>query len=309
MAKARLSLVLSDFAIFFANELNRGLVPVTVNRCLNKARFRADTSPYYRSLLYLFADNKLEDADLPLAALRGGSQLSLCADPCYLHPDRDQLLLFYRDLDLTLEEAKAFGLRIQPLFDDFKASLSIQEADSWLLECEQLPALQLTAKEGLNGRAVSDHLPRGKDAPDWVRLWNEIQMLLFDCPENQAREAAGKVPINSVWFWGKGHEPVWRSWPHVSGEAPLLQKLAAESGSVHQHGISEFSQVRARQALHVINFNPDDDWDRQWEVLAQNWLIPAMRALRQWRLHELKLIIPEWGDYTLTPFSSWRFWR
>jgi hypothetical protein len=308
MAKARLSLVLPDYAIFFANELNRGLVPDAVNRCLNKARFHADNSPYYRRLLSLFAEQKLKGTDLPIARLRGGTQNSLCADPCYLHPDRDQLLLFYRDLDLSMQEAEALASRIQPLFDDFNARLTVLAADNWLLECNELPLTDLTAKEGLHGRPVTDHLPSGEGAEDWIRLWNEIQMLLFDCPANQAREAAGKVPINSLWFWGKEGMPAWQAWPHVSGDASLLKALAVETGSDYQSGISEFEQISTRQAVHVLAFDPDSDWDQQWQALVQNWLLPAMRALKYWRLGELELIIPEWGDYKLTPLSSWRFW-
>lgn len=308
MAKARLSLVLSDFAVFFANDLNRGLVPESISRSLNKARFRPDNNPYYRRLLSLFADSQLDADDLPIAALLTGSDQSLCADPCYLHPDRDQLLLFYRELDLSLEEAEAFVSRIQPLLDDFNARLWVQEANNWLLECQQLPPVTFSAKEGLNGRPVAGHLPSGEQAEDWIRLWNEIQMLLFDCPENQAREAAGKVPINSLWFWGKGNMPIWRSWSHVSGNAPLLKALAAQTQSNYQT-VSQFEQITARQALHVLNFDANGDWDAQWQNTAQNWVLPAIRALKQWRLHELELIIPEWGDYRLTPLSSWRFWR
>lgn len=309
MAKARLSLVLSDFAVFFANELNRGLVPESISRSLNKGRFRRDDSPYYRRLLSLFADSQLDPDDLPIAALRAGSDRNLCADPCYLHADRDQLLLFYRDLDLSLEEAKAFALRIQPLLDDFEARLCVLDAENWLLECQQLPSVTFSAKEGLNGRPVGDYLPRGEGAEDWIRLWNEIQMLLFDCPENQAREAAGKVPINSLWFWGKGAMPACRAWSHVSGNALLLKALTAETQSNYQTGISQFEQITARHALHVLSFDANGDWDAQWQQIAHNWVLPAMRALKQWRLHELELIIPEWGDYRLTPLSSWCFWR
>lgn len=309
MAKARLSLVLPEYAIFFANELNRGLVPDSVTKCLNKASFRPDQNAYYRRLFSLFAEQKLKGNDLPLARLRGGSQHSLCADPCYLHPDRDQLLLFYRDLDLSLDEAESLASRIQPIFDDFNARLKVLDADNWLLECKELPVVELTAKEGLHGRPVASYLPSGEGAQDWIRLWNEIQMLLFDCPENQVRQAAGKVPINSLWFWGKVALPTWRAWPHISGKAPLVKALAAETGSHYQSDISEFQQVRARQAVHVLAFDPDSDWEQQWQALAHNWLLPAMRSLKQWRLGELELIIPEWGDYKLTPVSSWRFWR
>src|SRR5690606_4093503 len=38
----------------------------------------------------------------------------------------------------------------------------------------------------------------------WRRLVNELQMLWFDHPVNQAREARGLRPVNSVWLYGGG---------------------------------------------------------------------------------------------------------
>lgn len=307
MAKARLSLVLPDYAALFANELNRTLLPEPLQRLLKKARFQADKRGYYQHLLALLGEQS-PAGDLPIARLRGGSEHSLCADPCYLHPDRDQLLLFYRDLDLSLDEAKAIRQRVQPLLDDFGASLKVQSPQQWLLELESLPEVRFTPKEGLNGLPVTGFLPRGKEAQSWIRLWNEIQMLLFDCPENQAREKAGKVPINSLWFWGKGALPTWQYWPHISGEDNMLTNLAAESGSVYQSGVTAFDDVKAKQALHVMAFDTGQGWEQQLNELTQNWLLPASLALKKWRLSELEIIVPEWGVYRLTSFSSWRFW-
>ncbi|MFX8910711.1 hypothetical protein ABTN03_18850, partial [Acinetobacter baumannii] len=34
------------------------------------------------------------------------------------------------------------------------------------------------------------------------RVINEAQMLLFDAPENQARDARGAAPVNGLWLWG-----------------------------------------------------------------------------------------------------------
>jgi hypothetical protein len=309
MAKQRFSLVLPDFADLFANELNRALLPEALLGLLKKARFESNQAGYYQQLITLFSPHFSQADDLPVAQLRGGSEQSLCADPCYLHPDRDQLLLFYRDLDLTLDEARAIACRIQPLLDDFHARLEVVSADEWLLEMDVLPEVMFTPREGLNSLPVSRYLPRGKSASDWIRLGNEIQMLLFDCPENQQREEAGKVPINNLWFWGKGALPALRAWPLVSGDETVLQRLSAKSGSAYQREIQGFADVNAAKALHVQRLERDADWESQLQTLTEHWLLPAVSALKTWRLRRLEIIVPEWGCYHLSPLSSWYFWR
>ena len=307
MAKACLSLVLADFATLFANDINRAFWPDTLHKILKKARFEADRQGYYQHLLALFSAHSLKPGDLPIALLRGGSAQSLCADPCYLHPDRDQLRLFYRDLDLSLEEAKAIARRVQPLLEDFHARLEVVSPQEWLMELDKSPEVTFSPLEGLEGLPVTEHLPRGTEAQRWIRLWNEMQMLLFECPENQVREKAHKAPINSLWFWGKGRLPELRQWPHVSGDEPVLARLASESDSGFYPAVSGYKQLNARQALHVLTFDIEQDWQTQMNTLTQDWLIPAFQALKRWRLADLEVIVPEWGIYRFRPLSSWRF--
>lgn len=304
-----MSLVLPDFAVLFANELNHALLPECVNKLIKKANFKQDSSGFYQQLLQLFSAEHYSTTDLPMAKLRGGGELSLCADPCYLHPDRDKLLLFYRDLDLSLDEAQAIAAFIQPLFDEIDATLEVHKEDQWVLGLNQPVQTAFSPKEGLHGQPVTDYLPKGVEAENWIRLWNEIQMQLFDCPLNQAREVAGKVPINSVWFWGNAVLPQrWQSWPWVSGQGDVVQQLASQSQSHYQRQCDHFSETTGRKRLHIAPLETDKDWQQQFETLSENWLEPMMTALKKWQLSELNIIVPEWGRYRLTPSSIWRFW-
>lgn len=308
MSKARLSLLLADSAALFANELNRALFPASLKQYIKKARFSADASGYQRHLLQLFCGQAITTPDLPIASLRGGKAQSLCADPCYLHPDRDRLLLFSQGLDLTLDEARGIAELVQPLLAEFNASLHIQSAEQWLLELDSLPEVEFSAMEGLHGLPVSDFLPRGPQSEDWIRLWNEIQMLLFDSDVNQRREAAGKVPVNSLWFWGMGTMPSWRQWPLVSGQEAMLQTLASASESGFEPDINRFDAIHHKPALKVLSIDIEQDMQAQLQQLNDDWLAPAWSALKKWQLRELELIVPDWGVYTLTPWNSWRIW-
>lgn len=309
MNKASLTLVLPDSAALLANELNRPLLPEQLRRILDKARFLPDQGGYFQHLSRLFTPPAERVTNLPVAQLRGGSQNSLCADPCYLHADRDKLLMFYQDLDISSSEAELLVQRLQPLFDDMGAKLTVQNADQWLLEITDTTKAEFTSPEGLHGRAVTDCLPKGMDAAGWIRLWNEIQMVLFECPENQAREAAGKVPVNSVWFWGEGEMQPWLVWQHVSGKEPILKALAEQSHSSYSSETRRYSDLKQTPAIHVEQIDLAHDWEHQLNLLTERWLEPAYSALSKWQLRELNIIVPEWGHYRLSPFSSWRFWK
>lgn len=306
MTRACLSLVLPDFAIMFANELNRPLLTGSFKTLLRKAQFRHDSTGFYQHLLTLFSDNQSSN-DIPMAQLRGANEQSLCADPCYLHPDRDKLLLFCRGLELSLEEARAYATFLQPLFDEMQATLQVQTPEQWLLNMQQATPTAFFSKEGLHGQPVTDYLPKGAQADNWIRLWNEIQMVLFDCPLNQTREAQGKTPINSLWFWGHDSLPEnWQAWQYVSGQDEVLQRLVTFSQS-NYFSHAQFADTKGKKSLHIANFDVDKNWQQQLDKLADNWLKPAFAALKKNQLRELNVIVPEWGVYQLTPLSIWRF--
>jgi hypothetical protein len=77
----------------------------------------------------------------------------------------------------------------------------------WFVRATPSPAVRTRAPEFARARGVRDSLAAGADSARWRRWQNEIQMLLFDHAINQAREARGLTPVNSVWFWGGGSLP------------------------------------------------------------------------------------------------------
>lgn len=309
MARQTLTLILDDFSAIVANPINQSLLPTALKKLIRKSAFSPSEDSLTQQLLALFSEGTVAYRDFPMASLRGGTASSLCVDPCYVQADRDQLLLFHRGLALTAGEAEQLINTIAYLFDDLGGTLTMQSPTQWLLTMAITPDVEFSRLDKVDHHAVADFLPTGADARLWIRLWNEIQMALFDCPVNQAREAEGKVPINSVWFWGMGAMPAeWQSWTHVSGEDEILTLLTHHSGSQKMDEIQCFSDIHAEQALHLIHFVPDKDWSAQLEALDKDWFTPVYKALKRFQLHSVKIVIPEWGHYLLTPASAWKIW-
>lgn len=76
--------------------------------------------------------------------------------------------------------------------------------DVWFLGLDNDPKVITTSINLVKDKDVAQYLPQGDGVSVWNKLQNEIQMLLFTHPVNQAREAQGKLVINSLWCYGLG---------------------------------------------------------------------------------------------------------
>lgn len=73
--------------------------------------------------------------------------------------------------------------------------------EGWFLGLDTNPKITTTPIEKVINKDVAPYLPQGEGSLAWAKLQNEIEMLLFSHPVNEAREARGELPINSLWFY------------------------------------------------------------------------------------------------------------
>jgi hypothetical protein len=76
--------------------------------------------------------------------------------------------------------------------------------NQWFLRLENNPNIQTTTPTAALNKDISVYLPKGEGATQWAAFTNEIQMLLFEHPVNQTREAKRLPVINSIWCSGGG---------------------------------------------------------------------------------------------------------
>lgn len=74
--------------------------------------------------------------------------------------------------------------------------------DVWLLGLNSDPEIETTHIKQVANQDIARHLPSGDGALHWNKLQNEIQMLFYHHPVNQARESKGIPMINSLWCYG-----------------------------------------------------------------------------------------------------------
>ena len=286
-------------------QINRGIWPASLTKLLGKSRFLANTKDETSLMLECFGQPEQQDS--PLAKLRFSDQIALCADLCYLHPDRDCLRLFHQDIDVTIDEATQLQAAILPLVETFQGQWLTSTAKHWGLQLPKLPNLEWFAIEQLEGQSINDKLPVGDNQGDWRRLMNEIQMTLFEHPVNQAREANGLLPINAVWFSGAKPLALESHWALVSGEHPLLSVLTKQTQTSWQSSIAETaSAVSQGQNLIVLPaFDIDADWHTQLSKLESDIFSPLWQQLRRFRLKSLSIKVPRLGQFQLSRWRSW----
>lgn len=216
----------------------------------------------------------------------------LRADPAYVRPDMTGArVLAVGELGLSAAEAKALSEALGPLFGDAGFPISAPHPARWYLALpveSRLPVF--AAPEAVIGDDLFLHLPEGPEGRRWRALLNEAQVILHNHPVNQARFAAGRVPANSLCFWGAGRLPdqVKGRLRTVTTDEPQLASLAAlaTGASAGADGeLLDLREVREWSAVEGLLLERIERRDAAGLVLdfadgASFWLRPGQR----WRL-------------------------
>lgn len=133
--------------------------------------------------------------------------------PGHWHLGTDQVTMLDPD-ELGLDEAASRALlaAVHDLFESEGFLLVYGAPTRWYLAHESLAGLATASPDRVIGRNVDPWLPPSRDARLWRRLQNEVQMRLHTHPLNAAREAQGRLPVNSLWLSGCGVRQA-ATWP------------------------------------------------------------------------------------------------
>lgn len=219
-------------------------------------------------------------------------------------------------LALEEEETRALRALVAPILASAGHELLAGGDGVLYLRCGTPPRLDTTPLDQVEGRQPMPFLPRGSDAPAWVRLLHEVQMALHEHPFNLARTAAGRLPINSLWPWGGGRlarpgRPPGAAW----GDLPLLRQLATGLDMAPAHppaGLAQALATPGEEGLVVLAGDRHPaacaEAPQAWD---EAWFRPLQSALRRFRLASARvdLLGPGAASRRLAPLDAWRIWR
>ena len=168
-----------------------------------------DLTPLHERLAH--AHLRAADGLLPLGALAAQaagldpSQAWGLLTLCHLEPQRDHVAMREpEDLALSVDESNALMQAMQPYFSEDGLALHPHRPGQWLVCGQALRELPTASLERVRGQPVDAWMPQGEGTRKLRRLHNEMQMLLYTHPVNDARAGRGLTPVNAIWLSGTG---------------------------------------------------------------------------------------------------------
>ncbi|OZA27696.1 MAG: hypothetical protein B7X91_07605 [Hydrogenophilales bacterium 17-64-11] len=265
--------------------------------------------------------------DWPLAPITleadggmAGDAYWLRADPVHLRVMRDRIVLAdSRDLALPQQEAATLAAAIGRHFGEDLSPIPLTPKH-WYLRFPHAPRLATTALSVAVGRDIDPLLPHGADAMHFRAQLNELQMLLHDHPLNQAREARGELPVNSLWLWGGGNKPAASATIRMpvytrDGEARALGAFCG--APLHPLPLHLEKSMLETECVILLDeltnagqYGDAYGWREAIRVLEANWLAPLLGSLRALGQPGLQLADPVSGKTLhLQRTDYWKIWR
>ena len=304
-----------------------------LTRATPGARERHD-DPWLRTLpheRWLAGRTGLPTARVPTApymrmADRGQAEIGqawACLQPVHIHAARDHLVLMHPDqLDIRAEEASALLSAIDALLREAGIALDTPTPVRWYLPEATFGPLEATTPLRATGRNIDIWLQAGARARDWRRLQNEIQMTWHDHPVNQAREARGRLAINSVWLHGGGSaQAITPLADTVCSDDPFLAGLALAGNSRRAPQPRQYAELEpvTGSALAMLDDAAEAHIAADWHAWLERmhrldavWFAPAQAALAAGRLQALTLVLAgehHFAEFTVRPGDLRKFWR
>lgn len=257
---------------------------------------------------------QFDGSSIPVAALRHHCHADaiagvwLCADPAYVRSEATGARLMACPIhDLSASDADELALALRPLFDDVSTEFAVDMPSTWCLQLAGGPShAAFTDPAMALGASLTDCLPAGEAGRAWRRLFNEAQILLHAHPVNARRIAAGKVPVNALWFWGEGTLP--------DAVATGLQYVASADDAVR--GLAKMGcALRLEplpQAIDAVGEAGDVllDLDLPGQVdTSSAWLASFRRWLRTRRFGAISLVFASGERFRVRRWHRVRLWR
>ncbi|MCK9488699.1 MAG: phosphoglycerate mutase [Xanthomonadales bacterium] len=298
-----------------AQELGRLLA-----RADHQAHSQADGDSLYGDLF------PIPGQTLPAAALSrqadagdAGRHAWLRADPALFRLEPGSVrLMRCGDLDQNPDEVRQLLASLAPLFGDEGFELSAPQPQRWYLRPfatgaePDLPSLP-PPDQALGGD-LFELWPEDDLHRRWRVMFGQVQITLAAHPVNQARAAAGKSPINGVWFWGAGRHPghIQAGVDTVVSNDHLLRALAEAAKARCLESAAALAAAAgpppsgqpddAGPPMHslLLDLRHPDSVGSGLDWLLQRWQAGGLNSL-EWRSPS--------GRWQLKRWHRWRVWR
>ncbi len=180
----------------------------------------------------------------------------------------EKTMLDYSAGDISSIEATEIIKSVQEHFGSdafrFYSGVSYRHCLIWHLGTTDLG--NMTAPHDISGRKIGEYLSTSEHAVPLIKMMRESFDFLQDHPVNKARQAAGKLPANSIWLWGEGKKP----------SLPSFEKTYGLKGSI-------ISAVDLLKGIGICAGMNTPDVEGATGYLDTNFKGKAQAAVNEWR--------------------------
>ncbi len=242
---------------------------------------------------------------------------SLLFQAVHLQPDLHSAIIV--PIQKNSDNLDDITIIINDLKDLFKVDFDIDVVadDLFLMTLNELEApTHYPHILSVLGKPANPFIQQSRDNLRWYKLLNEIQMFMHQHPVNQERVRSGRLPANSLWFWGGGVLPqqyarnlAWCC------DDPILNRFA-ESLGLKTPKLGELADLDASidavcidlRLLELLKTGVATELDQLLLDIEASLLTPLLNIVDKKR-RRLRLRAGFEFDFELTPVAGLKFWR
>lgn len=239
--------------------------------------------------------------------------------PVHVQIARNHLLMGdQRQLPLDEADARALFDAAKPYFDEIGKPLLYGDARTWFVRADDWAGLRAASPDAATGQNLNAWMPEGAAALATRKLQNEVQMLWYTHPVNEARQARGLPPINAFWLWGGAAATAQAPLPLFTDQvpdwlaalAPAPQRSADVQAVINHEGPDALVVLGA---LTGAGLGADwSSWLMEMQQLEQQWFVPLLAALKAGQLGRVTLMLSHrdaYAEFSSTRNAQRKFWR
>lgn len=259
------------------------------------------------------------------SVMKASKDFWMRADPVHLRIEQNHIMLAdSHAFKISKEEAELIVQDLNRNLGNHDFSFLPLRPDRWYVRTSRAPEIQTHTLSQVTCMNINNFLPIGKESIIWHKIFNEIQMLLYEHPINQARESRGELAINSVWFWGGGNipQPTQSPYTHVWSNDDLPRALTLASNTNHsklpsdakewlEAGISGNHLVVLDNLLKKFKYRDIYGWRETLKDMEHNWFSPLYAALKKGKINQLTITAlnkTSSQDFVILRSNLWKFW-
>lgn len=193
--------------------------------------------------------------ELAQAGRDPGTEACAWITPCHWQVGTSHVVMRPpQQLQLDAPDSQALMAAMAPYFEQDGLRLEFEAPTRWLARGALFGQIACASLDRVAGRVIDPWMPRADAARPLRRLQQEMQMLLYTHPVNDARTRAGLVPVNSFWASGTGALPSPRPagppaglhLTHALRDAALLEEWGAWAAAWQQLDARDCAGLLAR---------------------------------------------------------------